>query len=328
MSCAVTLVREAASRGATLTFSYVDNEGKRTVRTVDSPTVHARYGAIYVRGWCRLRGAERTFRADRMQLLRVDDLPAPPALRIPPKTPAPRLEPRVAAPQARSGSGFGGCVGVAVGLAITFAIFGGSHSPNALPPAPQPMPAVYRPQPLPPARPGPAGRTRAFREATGIASEALERLYAEADGNLDGDLDWSEVVAFQKALWDRYSYRENTPALRPDEFLAEGSGDCEDWALVTAGLLQFWGKSAYVGSFAPDRGSGGHAVCLVLQSARPAGKAAFELRGWRAEDGTALADGWYVPIDYYRVGGLTSAVKAGWQLVRVYRPTAIYGRTM
>ena len=50
------------------------------------------------------------------------------------------------------------------------------------------------------------------------------------------------------ALVKNYSYILNSTALTPEEFLAQDGGDCEDWSIVTAGLLQFWDVPAYVGT--------------------------------------------------------------------------------
>jgi hypothetical protein len=67
-----------------------------------------------------------------------------------------------------------------------------------------------------------------------------------ADAGGDGALGWSELASFQAWLDRRYAYRSNEPALRPDEFLAQGGGDC-DWSLFTCGLLRYWGWDPYVG---------------------------------------------------------------------------------
>lgn len=110
-----------------------------------------------------------------------------------------------------------------------------------------------------------------FRRATGIQSENLEALYAGADTDRDGYLTWREIQGFQRLLLRRYNYRNNATALRPDDFIALGGGDCEDWALVTCGLLRYWGWTGYVGAFYPPMGGNGHAVCLVRWAEKPGG---------------------------------------------------------
>lgn len=168
----------------------------------------------------------------------------------------------------------------------------------------------------------------AFQRATGIDSPELLRLYANADSDRDGALSWAELRSFQRALRAAYAYRSNLPALRPDEFLAEGGGDCEDWALVTCGLLRFWGRRAWVGSIGPAHPQAGHAVCLVPVAALPPGMSGFEVAGLRTAEGEPVPDGLYVPVDYDVVGGLTNAVEEGWELREMYVPESIYGRTM
>ncbi len=102
-----------------------------------------------------------------------------------------------------------------------------------------------------------------FRQATGISDADLEKRYAAADTDRDGYLSWAELEAFQRALHREFRYLSNATALRPDEFQAQGGGDCEDWALMSCGLLRYWGWTAYVGSFVAPSGGEAHAVCLV-----------------------------------------------------------------
>ena len=58
---------------AWLTFQYRDAADRVTERTVRPTTLQQESGAWYVRGLCRERGAERTFRVDRMRALRRMD---------------------------------------------------------------------------------------------------------------------------------------------------------------------------------------------------------------------------------------------------------------
>lgn len=174
----------------------------------------------------------------------------------------------------------------------------------------------------------PGDRALAFRAATGIDSPSLEAIYRGAD--LDGNdaLDWDELAAFQSRLHRTYAYRHNRPALRPDEFLAQGGGDCEDWALFTCGLLRWWGWEPYVGSFAPSDGAVGHAVCLVRLDERPGRFRWWSVDGDGFLGGYSVKAGCYVPVDYEKVGGLTNAVEEGWDLRAIWKPEAIYGEQM
>jgi hypothetical protein len=123
-------------------------------------------------------------------------------------------------------------------------------------------------------------------------------------------------------------YRVNALALRPDQFLAQGGGDGEDWALFSCGLLRFWGWDPCVGSFAPSESAVGHAVCLVRVS-----ESLPRFRSWTVDaDGTlggcSVEAGTYVPVDYENVGDPTNAVGDGWRLRAIWKPGAIYGEQM
>ena len=133
---------------------------------------------------------------------------------------------------------------------------------------------------------------------------------------------------FQEALRDRFAYVSNGTALRPDEFYSSGGGDCEDWALMTAGLLRFWGFDAFVGSLRPPDDSSGHAVCLVRLDGEPKGMIFYPFEESGAFNGTDVDAGYYVPIDYQHVGSLSSAVGKNWRLRYIYIPEEIYGSTM
>jgi len=171
--------------------------------------------------------------------------------------------------------------------------------------------------------------SRLFRRATGIADPALDELYAGADTDRDGYLCWKEITGFQRRLTARFEYRPNATALRPDEFLARGGGDCEDWALATCGLLRYWGWEAYVGAFFPPEGGDGHAVCLVRWKELPRGFEYYRVEeGATTWDGAPVSPGYYVPIDYQVVGGSSNALKRGWVLRHFYTPERIYGAAM
>ena len=81
-------------------------------------------------------------------------------------------------------------------------------------------------------------------------SRPLRNAYRNASADTDGsgDLIFYELEQFQRRLVKIYSYILNSTALLSEEFLAQDGGDCEDWSIVTAGLLQFWDVPAYVGT--------------------------------------------------------------------------------
>ncbi len=167
-----------------------------------------------------------------------------------------------------------------------------------------------------------------FRRASGIADAELEKRYAAADADRDGSLSWADLEAFQRALHREFRYLSNATALRPDEFLTQGGGDCEDWALMSCGLLRYWGWTAYVGSFVAPGGGEAHAVCLVRGEHRPARYACFSVSQARTANGETVVPGDYVPVDYELVGGLTNAVGRNWRLERFHTPEKMYGLTM
>ena len=168
-----------------------------------------------------------------------------------------------------------------------------------------------------------------FVEATGLTDPGLLGRYLEADLNGSGRLSFDELEVFQRKTYRDFRYESNLLALRPDEFLAAGGGDCEDFALYTAGLLRFWGWEPYLGSLGPASGGVGHAVCLSYEEGSfPGGFTYFEVDGWTAEDGSSLKAGRYVPIDYDHVGSLSDAVRSGWKLRSIYLPEEAWGLEM
>jgi hypothetical protein len=167
-----------------------------------------------------------------------------------------------------------------------------------------------------------------YRGATSIESHGLESLYAGADTNRDGELSWPEIEAFQRALKARCRYAANETALRPDEFLAQGGGDCEDWALVSCGLMRYWGLTTYVGAFSPPDGGAGHAVCLVRAGEMPSSYAWYDITSATTWDGGEVQPGRYVPVDYESVGHTSNAVGDSWRLDHFFVPERAYGRSM
>ncbi len=60
------LVRRAVAEGHRLRFGYLNSRGEREERDVDPLRVESIDADWYLRGWCHLRQAPRTFRFDRM----------------------------------------------------------------------------------------------------------------------------------------------------------------------------------------------------------------------------------------------------------------------
>lgn len=69
------LIRESVAAGVQLEFDYLSSTGQRERRRVDALLVESVDADWYLRGWCHLREAVRTFRLDRISALRVTDAP-------------------------------------------------------------------------------------------------------------------------------------------------------------------------------------------------------------------------------------------------------------
>ncbi|QAY61180.1 WYL domain-containing protein [Microbacterium protaetiae] len=67
-------VDDALRRGVAVSFSYKAPDAAVTTRTVDPVKVHIADGQWYLRGWCHLREAMRTFHLDRVSDLRLTDI--------------------------------------------------------------------------------------------------------------------------------------------------------------------------------------------------------------------------------------------------------------
>lgn len=69
------LIRESVSRGVQLEFDYLSSTGESERRRVDALLVESVDADWYLRGWCHLREAIRTFRLDRISHPLVTDEP-------------------------------------------------------------------------------------------------------------------------------------------------------------------------------------------------------------------------------------------------------------
>lgn len=72
---ALALARDSVARGVQLEFDYQGAHGQAQRRRVDPLRVESVDADWYLRGWCHLREAVRTFRLDRMSNPRVTDAP-------------------------------------------------------------------------------------------------------------------------------------------------------------------------------------------------------------------------------------------------------------
>jgi len=168
--------------------------------------------------------------------------------------------------------------------------------------------------------------TVVFTKITGIKDEELLSIYIEADTNKNGFLSWEEIKSSQMRINREFEYISNDIALRPDEFIKAGGGDCEDWALFTAGLLRFWNYETYIGSL--NFKDNYHAVTLVKVKELPFRFKGYKITSAEMESGETLPEGIYTCIDYYRVGRVTKASGRKPRLIGVSNPEWCHGRKM
>ena len=72
---AISLIQSALRSGVQVRFDYLNARGGQEERYVDPLRIESVDRDWYLRGWCHLRGAVRTFRLDRMSALTATDRP-------------------------------------------------------------------------------------------------------------------------------------------------------------------------------------------------------------------------------------------------------------
>jgi len=72
---AISVIQSALQTGVQVRFDYLNARGGQEERYVDPLRVESVDRDWYLRGWCHLRGAVRTFRLDRMSALTATDRP-------------------------------------------------------------------------------------------------------------------------------------------------------------------------------------------------------------------------------------------------------------
>lgn len=169
-----------------------------------------------------------------------------------------------------------------------------------------------------------AVNTQKLAASARLHDEALLSRFEAADMNGNARLEWEEIERFQSQLFSEFAYRENDTALAPHRFLSEGGGDCEDWALVTAALLRFWGIECLVGIVVDGKSSGSHAVALMRSYSPPAGAETLHVHEWMIRHVPNGQRGLYVPVDYDSVGAMSSPVGPDYWYIWVDRPEFLY----
>lgn len=170
-------------------------------------------------------------------------------------------------------------------------------------------------------------RSENYLSTTKWATKNLTNLFTRFDIDHSGVLSWDEVETFQQYIFQKYQYLSNKTALRPDSFLAQGGGDCEDWALLSCEFFRYWGWDAFVAGFFNEKE--GHAVCFVRgDTTIPDTYIKYYISETRTLEGDSISEGWYVPVDYFAVGSYSNAVQAGMKLTEYLTPYKIYGVPM
>jgi proteasome accessory factor C len=75
---AISVIQAAVRAGTQVEFDYLSARGSAEHRCVDPLRIESVDNDWYLRGWCHVRQAMRTFRLDRMSALRSTDVPADP----------------------------------------------------------------------------------------------------------------------------------------------------------------------------------------------------------------------------------------------------------
>ena len=166
---------------------------------------------------------------------------------------------------------------------------------------------------------------QAFQSETGLYDRTLMQIYMNADSDRNGHLSWREVAEFQRKTYRSFEYRYNSTALDPAEFLRQGGGDCEDFALFTCGMLRFWGWNCKVAGFYPPGGGCGHAIAMVWSAAPINGYGYIRIPEGCMVGSTYMQAGCWIPIDYDSIGDFSSAMGDDWELWDLDDPEDLYG---
>lgn len=156
-------------------------------------------------------------------------------------------------------------------------------------------------------------------ENIGYHSQKVLEIFKGADSNNDHKISLSELQSFQNWLDWSFEYKENETALRPDDFIEQGGGDCEDFAIMTCCMLNYHNIVAFVAGYGRVTVNK-HAVCLLqIKEPVPPGFLFYTLQNWNVPDGL------YTPIDYDKIGGL-QAIDRRWKIAVINKPVDMYDK--
>ena len=150
-------------------------------------------------------------------------------------------------------------------------------------------------------------------------SQKTIQIFKNADSNGDGKISVWELQTFQNWLKTNFKYKHNNTALHPDDFIDQGGGDCEDFAIMTTCMLNYHGVVAFVAHFGRVTVNKHSLTIVQVKNNRTPGYLYYNLNNWR------IPSGYYIPIDYTKIGGL-SAIDKRWKIAAITNPKEIYGR--
>ncbi len=155
-------------------------------------------------------------------------------------------------------------------------------------------------------------------------SEELIQYYQHADRNGDTYLTLEGVMAFQRKMYEDFEYITNDVALPPEQFLRNNGGDCEDWAIFTVDMLDYYDYEAYVGIVQGSGGGNLHAIALIYAPYVPD----KDILLYMYLTYPGISSGYYLPVDYQYVGGLSTATYIWTDVYNIYSHFDLYWRDM
>jgi len=156
------------------------------------------------------------------------------------------------------------------------------------------------------------------------ATPRLVTLYGVIDLDKSGTLDMHELGLSLEAVRRLFKYEANDIGMAPEQFWNAFAGDCEDFAIFTAELLEYYGIEACIGMLAAPNGWDYHAVCLAKFDKSLSGK----MTRYMIQGNSRVHAGDYTVIDYHFIGAFSDPRFAGWKLESVWDTKDLIGKRM
>ena len=149
-------------------------------------------------------------------------------------------------------------------------------------------------------------------------SKTVLSLFQNADRNRDKKISREELQWYQDMLVRTFAYKNNELALTPDQFINQGGGDCEDFAIMTCCMLNYHGVIAYIANFGRVTVNKHSLRMVKITKPVPPGFLYYELD-------YVVPKGIYIPVDYDTIGGL-EAIDRRWKIASMSIPKEMYGK--